>query len=155
MNSRSFFKRISVGILSFFIITILFVPSAFLFAQFGGNESQTGGNPNNESQTGGNPNEPIHLENPLASNVDSITEFVQLIINKIVLPIGSVVVVIVFIYAGFLFVTSQGNETKLETAKSTFWWAVIGSAILLGAFVITSIIQETVCGIAENIPGCN
>lgn len=96
----------------------------------------------------------IVLENPLIDGIDSITEFVQLIVNTIIIPIGSVVVVMVFIYAGFLFVTAQGSEAKLKTAKNTFIWAVIGTAILLGSWVLAEVIQRTVCQIAGNTPGC-
>lgn len=84
------------------------------------------------------------LENPFKGGVDSLPKFVEVLAEDIVLPIGTVVVVLFIIYSGFLFVTAQGNPTKLETAKSAFLYACIGAVVLLGAFVIAQVIQGTV-----------
>ena len=40
--------------------------------------------------------------------------------------------------------TAQGNETKLEKAKTTFLWTVIGAAVLLGSWAIAQVIQTTI-----------
>lgn len=93
------------------------------------------------------------LPNPLANNVDSVSEFVQAVLTNIVLPIGAVVVVFFIIYSGYLFVTAGGNEDKISDAKNTFKWVVIGSAILLGSWAIAKAVQETVCQIAPSICG--
>jgi len=48
------------------------------------------------------------------------------------------------IYAGFQFVTAQGNVTKLETAKRAIVYALIGALILLGAEAISALIQSSI-----------
>lgn len=86
----------------------------------------------------------LKLDPPLKDNISSLEDFIKAILNDIVLPIGAVVVVIFIIYSGFLFVTAQGNETKLEKAKSTFLWTVIGAAVLLGSWAVSQVIKTTI-----------
>ena len=47
-------------------------------------------------------------------------------------------------YAGFLYVTARGNSSKIEKAHNALLWAVIGAAILLGAWVISQAISSTI-----------
>ncbi len=84
------------------------------------------------------------LENPLRGNANTIPDLLMLIIEQFVVPIGGVIVVFMFIYSGFLFVTAQGNSEKLQKAKDSFIYTIIGAALVLGAFAISSIIQNTV-----------
>src|SRR3989344_8903339 len=95
----------------------------------------------------------VGIDNPL-KDINSISDFVVVVLNNIVLPIGSVVVVLFIIYTGFLFVTARGNPEKIEAAKRTLLWVVIGAAILLGATVISGAIKGTLCEIAPQLPGC-
>ena len=87
---------------------------------------------------------PVKLQNPLGANVTSLCSFIKTFFNNVVIPIGGVIAVFMIIYCGFLFVTAQGNTTKLETAKNAFLWTVIGTAILLGSWVIANGIQGTI-----------
>lgn len=94
---------------------------------------------------------PITLDNPLG-DVNTLYDFVVLVLNDVVLPIGSVVVVLFIIYTGFLFVTARGNPEKIESAKRTLLWVVIGTAILLGSVVISEVIDNTLHQIAPSLP---
>jgi len=69
---------------------------------------------------------------------------ITIILDDIIMPIGYVIAALMVIYSGFLFVTSQGNETKIKAAKDALLYAVIGAIILLGATVITKALQGTV-----------
>lgn len=90
---------------------------------------------------------PGQICNPL-KGVGSLTGFLQVIIENIILPIGSIVVVIMIIYSGFLFVVARGNTSKLEIARRNFLYVVIGAAVLLGAWVISAAISGTICQVA-------
>ncbi|MBI2120432.1 MAG: hypothetical protein HYT94_02290 [Parcubacteria group bacterium] len=82
-------------------------------------------------------------ENPLGCGITSIAQFIKgalTIIIKIGVPLGAVFL----IWAGFLFVTAQGNETKLATAKKTFVWSCIGLAVLLGSWVLAVAVEGTI-----------
>ena len=59
---------------------------------------------------------------------------------KIAVPIITVFIV----YSGFLFVTAQGNQAKLETAKRNFLYSILGALLILGAWVLAQIIGSTV-----------
>jgi ABC-type amino acid transport system permease subunit len=81
------------------------------------------------------------LTNPLKAQ--TLSEFLVDVL-EIVRDIGFIVAVFFIVYAGFLFVTARGNDEKLKTAKSAFLWAIVGTAVLLGAFLFATIIENTV-----------
>ncbi len=131
-------KIISKSLISFLTLFILISP-LFIFAQ--------GGMPSTDPNGGGMPStQPvsydIKIKNPFKSN--NLEDLLKSIVNDILIPIGSVIAVIMIIYAGFLFVTARGNSTQIQKAKDALLYAVIGAAILLGAWVITNAIIATV-----------
>lgn len=83
------------------------------------------------------------LPNPLRSDIDSIPKFVVALLD-IAVSIGTWVAVFFIIYSGFLFIKARGNPAGLETAKKTLIGTLIGTAILLGAYVIASAINGTI-----------
>ena len=74
---------------------------------------------------------------------DNVMEFVQMIL-EVVMKIGIPVAALFIIYSGFLFVKAQGNEQELEKAKKAFTYAVIGTAILLGSWLLATGIESTI-----------
>lgn len=84
---------------------------------------------------------PGEICNPIAAG--SLSGLLIAILG-IARDIGFIVGIFFIIYAGFLFVTAQGNEEKLKKAKNAFLWSVIGMAILLGAQIFANAIQETI-----------
>ena len=81
------------------------------------------------------------IRNPL--KVNSIVELLKALVG-ILVQIGFPLAVLAFIYTGFLFVSAFGNEEKITKAKSALNWTFIGTAILLGAFIIITAIENTV-----------
>ena len=86
----------------------------------------------------------ITLPNPFAGGGNSLFGLLEKVINNILLPIGGILAVLAFIYSGFLYVTAQGNETKLATAHKALLYTAIGTAILLGSWVIAKVIENTI-----------
>lgn len=89
------------------------------------------------------------LINPIGPNLDTLEDFIVKIIEialYVIVPILSLMI----IYTGFLFVSAQGNPEKLKKAKSALTFTLIGAALILGAFVITSAIKSTVEEIKSN-----
>lgn len=107
--------------------------------------AQEGGG-NNNPEGGGNNSVP-RLDNPI-DGADSFSDLVYVVLNNVVIPIGSVVIVFFIIYSGFLFVTARGNPGQIENARGVLLYVIIGSAILLGSWVIASAIAGTICQIA-------
>ncbi len=81
------------------------------------------------------------LQNPIEA--DSFQELINDIVSVAML-IGGPLVVLAFVYTGFLFVKAQGNSTKLSDAKEALLYTVIGAFILLGAQVIATLVGGTV-----------
>jgi len=85
------------------------------------------------------------LDNPIACGSDcTLFTLLRMIIDNILLPIGGVLAVLSFIYAGFLYVTAQGSADKLKTAHKALLYTSVGTAVLLGSWVIAKVIENTI-----------
>src|SRR3989344_3976258 len=70
------------------------------------------------------------LGNPInAGTFGQVVEKFAQLLAKIGIPIATVFL----IYSGLLFVTARGNDEQLKKAKGTFYWTILGTAILVGA----------------------
>ena len=69
---------------------------------------------------------------------------VERILNDIVLPLGASVAAIAIIYSGFLYVKAQGNKEELQKAHEAIKWTVVGTAVILGAWVLAKLIDKTI-----------
>ncbi len=87
------------------------------------------------------------FENPIKA--ESI-EMLLTMLLKFFVRVATVLCVIYMIWSGFLFVKAQGNEKELETAKRAFFFALIGTVLMLGAEVIATAIGRTVEDISGN-----
>lgn len=89
------------------------------------------------------------LANPLCNDsencIETLPDFIAKIL-EIVLLIGVPLVAVAIIYAGFQMVTGaiSGKADKVSDAKKMLIGAIIGGAILLGAWVIAEVIADTV-----------
>jgi len=85
------------------------------------------------------------LQNPFkGGNETTIQGLFKTIISNILIPIGAVLAVLAFIFAGFMYVTAAGDETKIKKAHQSLLYAAIGTAILLGAGVIVKVLEGTI-----------
>lgn len=55
---------------------------------------------------------------------------------KYAISLAFPVAVVFIIWSGFLFVTAGGSEEKLNKAKSTLTWTIIGLAVAVGAWTL-------------------
>ena len=94
-------------------------------------------------QGGGAPGAGSGIQNPLKPEISTFSAFLTTLLN-IIITIAVPIVVLAVVYSGFLFVTAQGNETKLEKAKKVIVWTLIGGVLVLGAQVVATAIQGTV-----------
>ena len=81
------------------------------------------------------------LENPLKFN--DIQSFIAGALKALVvvsLPIITLFIVI----SGFMFVAARGNQDKLSKAKQNFVYVIIGAILILGAWVLATLIGGTV-----------
>jgi len=83
----------------------------------------------------------IQLTNPLNANS------LQCLLYKVVAGVVNILAIVAalyIIYSGFLFVAAQGNPKKIQDARTSLFNAIIGTAILLGAWAITSVVVNVV-----------
>ena len=85
------------------------------------------------------------FENPLGG-VSDIPALLSTVVHLLV-QIGIPVLVIFIVYAGLKYVTAQGSPEKIKEAHQALFWAVIGGAVLLGAEIISRVIQATVAAL--------
>ena len=81
------------------------------------------------------------LCNPL--RFPSIETFIQGVLQAIVL-IGVPVITLFIVYAGFKFVLARGKPGEISKAKDNFVWVILGAALILGAWVLATLIGGTV-----------
>jgi len=92
-----------------------------------------------------NPNIIIKITNPLRVGVgDNLFSIIEAVMRNIISPLAAVLVVLAILYSGFRFITAQGNPTELEKARQGFLWALVGSAVLLGAYGISTVLRATI-----------
>ncbi len=53
---------------------------------------------------------------------------------------AGVVALFLIVYAGFKFVTSQGDSTQVDSAKKTLTYAIVGLLLILLSFAILNLI---------------
>lgn len=83
------------------------------------------------------------LQNPIKSK--TFGELLERIAAAITL-IGIPLVGIFMIYSGLLFVTARGSEQQIEKAKKTFFWTVVGAALVVGAWAIAKALENLAKG---------
>jgi len=88
----------------------------------------------------------VKLKNPLG--VDTIQGAIKAFMGAIV-RVALPFIVVFFIYSGFSFITARGNPEAIKTAKNTFYYTIIGTLLILGAWAITNAIIGTINGIAS------
>ena len=87
----------------------------------------------------------VTLMNPLRAT--NLQAFLNDILDFVV-QIGTIAIILMLVYVGYLFVVAQGSDTKITEARKALLWTVIGALILLGAKAIASALQATVSAIS-------
>ena len=87
------------------------------------------------------------LTNPI--HASSFTGLLNDIL-AILIQIGTPVLIIAFVWVGFLFINARGKPEDINKAKEALKWTLIGAAIVIGAKAITIIICSTINNISPN-----
>ena len=88
------------------------------------------------------------IEGPLQFN--TLGEIVSRVVNFFLIPISSVILLLVFIWAGYDFMTSEGNPEKIKSAQAKITTGIIGIVLLVLAFLIVKVV-ELILGIRTGI----
>lgn len=76
-------------------------------------------------------------------STDRLTCFLRAIL-QFILAISFIVAVIFLVIGGFRYITSQGNEDSIESAKNTIKNAIIGVVVIAAAWFILTFILGVV-----------
>lgn len=71
-------------------------------------------------------------------------------IIKYCIVLGTSIFSIVFMYAGFLYMTARGDTGQISKAHGLFWDAIIGFVIMLAAWLLVDFILVS---LVKNNPG--
>ncbi len=80
------------------------------------------------------------LKNPLrsATTFGAVIEKLAQAITYVGIPIAAIFI----IYSGFLFVSARGNEEQIKKAKTTFFYTIIGTLLIVGAWAIARALNQ-------------
>ncbi len=83
--------------------------------------------------------EGFSIKNPIQANsfAEVVQRFAELL-TKIGIPIAA----IFLMYSGFLFVSARGDAGKITEAKKVFWWTIIGTILIVGAYALATAVVD-------------
>jgi len=76
----------------------------------------------------------------VAKNAD-VAELILKVINYSLIVLG-VLAVLIFIYAGFLYLTASGDQARIDRAKNTLLYAVVGVVVAVLGYVAVATVQN-------------
>lgn len=102
----------------------------------GGGDDEDGGDGDTEGLVNcGNPGADGELQESEMCDYQALMSMIQEVINWLI-GILVMIATLLFMYAGFLYFTAAGSESKVETAKEIFWNVAGGFLIVLLAFTL-------------------
>ncbi len=66
----------------------------------------------------------------------------------ILLGVLGLVFVVLVVYAGFLYLTAQGEETNVKKAKKMLSQSVIGLVLIVSAYAITNVVIDSLLAVS-------
>lgn len=75
---------------------------------------------------------------------NTLQDFAEVFLNilEILIPLGGLVLFVMLLFGGFNFIFSGGDPRKVEGARNTITYAIIGMVLLAAAFFILQIIAS-------------
>ena len=83
------------------------------------------------------------LPNPLGES--NLQVILGTVLQGLFGVLGSVAL-LMFIYGGFLWLTSGGNADMITKGKNTIIWAILGIAVIFTAYTIVDVVVKTITG---------
>jgi preprotein translocase subunit SecG len=129
-------KSLVIGI----ILTLIFVPIVFVFAQSGGTGGASGG-------TGGGTG-PVTLPDPLGGK--GFIDILEKVVNFLIL-LAIPITALMIIYGAYQIMFAGGDTEKVTTGKKTILYTVTAFVIILLAWSIIAILQN-ILGVSVGAP---
>lgn len=81
------------------------------------------------------------VENGDVATLGCIPVLIQNVVNA-ALAFSGLVALVIIIYSGITYITSHGDPQKVESAKKTMTWAIVGLVIVFLSFFIVRLISQ-------------
>ncbi len=81
------------------------------------------------------------LESPFVYK--TVSDFISTVL-KAVVYLAMPVIALFLMYAGFKYIAARGNPGAINEAHQNFMYVIIGAALILGAWVLATLIGGTV-----------
>jgi fumarate reductase subunit D len=85
------------------------------------------------------------LYNPLGTA--SVPEIIGRVV-QIVLGVSGSLALIMFVYGGLIWLTSNGDSGKIDKGKKTLIWSVIGIGVIFSAFALATFVVDSLGRVA-------
>lgn len=83
----------------------------------------------------------LTIRNPLRSEISDVSGLVNVLMGFL-LPVALLIIFLMFIYAGYLFLSSEGSAEKVKQAQGVIVSSIIGLVLLFFAFFIIRLISS-------------
>lgn len=83
------------------------------------------------------------LQNPLGTI--SIPDLIGRIVNAL-LGISGALALLMFVWGGFLWLVSAGNESRVKQGKQTLTWATIGLVVIFSSYTLVRFVIRALAG---------
>lgn len=82
----------------------------------------------------------------LDNNVSKERNLKRLIIDwtNFMLSVAAIMAVVALVWAGFLYITAFGDDSRMETAKKIVIWVVLGILLILASYAIVNTVMRAV-----------
>lgn len=88
----------------------------------------------------------VELTNPLGAGFTDPRLIIARVI-KAALGVSGSIALLMFVYGGFLWMTSGGNATQVDKGKKVLLWAILGIVLIAASYaVVTAIFQGLTTG---------
>ena len=80
----------------------------------------------------------------MPGGIEPVSDINQLVvaIQNISATVFGAIAVVMFVIAGIMFLTAQGNPEKVQAARSAFLWGIAGVVVGIIAFSIIAIVRS-------------
>lgn len=85
------------------------------------------------------------LSNPLGEGITNPDQIIANIISTFLGLVGGIALII-FIWGGFLMLTSAGSPERTKKGRETLMWATLGLIIIFGSYGITQTVFTAITG---------
>lgn len=140
MSTFSLFQKTFLPFLFLFLLACNFVP----LVSYAQKEKEVGTFVELVNPIGGSDEDPQGFVKGKKTS-EIIQTYIGTTVNKILAVVGSLTL-IVFVFGGFMWLTSAGNPDRVQTGTNAMLYSVIGLFIIFGAYVILNTVLKGITG---------